>query len=243
MRPLTRALLFIILCYVIALNSIIINMLFRRYGHLMTWQRTYTFHSTTSELNVSASNSVSLPAKRHEPVCMRHHQLVVIVTQSRNSMSNDITKQVSLLTKLRTMLKDKHYESIHMFLAIDVDTFMPVHRSLCSNIPRCTLMLTMQNEVGEIFDQVSKVQPCIADIVLLTDRANIDPTFITRIGHTDETKVTCLLENKQGQPCPDIAYRIPRSFFTVHKTRAVDIMSTAAIEGVAAPPYAAFTLV
>lgn len=240
MRPLTRALLLVILCYVFVLNSIVVNMLYKRFGYLVhlkaiTMPKTQTAHANgTTDVPI-------LHAPEPEPVCQRQMQLVIIVTQSRNTLSNDISKQVSLLTRLRTMLQDKHYNHIHMFLAVDVQTFMPVHRSLCSNIPRCSLLLTMHNEIAEVFDHIAKARPCINDIVLLTDKANVDSTFLLRVGHTDGSQVTCLMEAKPGEPCPDIAYRIPRFFFTSHRARSVDILSTATIEGVAAPPYAVLT--
>lgn len=238
MRPLTGALLFIILSYVVVLNGILVNMVYKKYAYLIKPS------IITESPNIpNTTVKTKLLEKHTESPCTRAQQLVVLVTQSRNALSNDISKQVTLLTKLRTMLRDKHYEHIHMYLAVDVNTFMPVHRSLCSNIPRCTLLLTAQNEIPEIFEHITKIKPCIADIVMLTDKSTVDPTFLTRVTHTDSTRVTCLLQSNQGQPCPDIAYRIPRSFFTTHRTRAVDIMSTATIEGVAAPPFSAISII
>lgn len=241
MRPLTSALLFIVSCYVIALNSIIFNVLYRKYGHYVLWKPNTKVPQHVVEVHNDSETEYKMFS--HEAVCTRSLQMVVLVTQSRNTLSNDITKQVALLTRLRTMLRDKHYENIHMFLAVDVNTFMPVHRSLCGNIPRCSLLLTVENNVAEIFEQVSKARPCINDIILITDRANIDPTFLSRVSHTDSSRVTCLLQSEDGQPCPDIAYRIPRAFFSRHRTREIDITSTAVIEGISAPSHAVMSII
>ena len=237
------------MCYVVVLNSIIINMLYKRYRHLLVLKSSnpVPLQETSSEVHDMARNSSSMiPALEaqsthiwHGTACERTMQLVVKITQTRNSLSNDITKQVSILTRLRGILKDKTLEHVNMFLAVDVNTFMPVHRTLCGNIPRCGLMITHANENAEIFQQMANEKPCVKDFVLIDDRADVDPSLFARLQHTSSERVTCLVNAPVDQPCPRVAFRIPRAFFAIHNTREVEIMSTAAIEGLVAPPYPA----
>lgn len=262
MRLLTTTALVIIVCYVFVLNSILVNLLYTKYLSFFhmnlselssmpleskLWRRGKAFPLFNTSLQKPVLQMSQMSANDHTMTdhdsnsgskCTLSMQLVIMVSNLEHKHSNDITKQITLLTKMRGLLKEDRNSNIHMYLAVDVNSFMPVHRSLCVNIPRCSLMVTESNSVAQIFQHVSRIKPCIHDIVLINDDVGIDSTFFMRLARTDENKVTCLQTSAMTDTCPAIAYRIPRLFFTRHQTQDVDIMSTAAITGMIAPSIA-----
>lgn len=237
MRSATGLLLFVLICYIAVLNYSIATLLYKRFFTqyvekypALAWARARPARSHPREPSWATLHEI---ARNTTPPCESNLHVAIVVTASSQKTSNDMSLQTALATRLRSLTRG---EDAHIWIVAGIETFHPVHRTLCKSFPACRLLVTPSTQQHEVFAALAAARPCMASVVVLEDTVRVDSSFLQRVRATDPARVTCLAVGGTPASCPALAFRLPRAFLTAHHARTIDILPTAHLMELAAPP-------
>ena len=95
---------------------------------------------------------------------------------------------------------------------------------------------TVHNIAGALLN----VSPCLDDIVLLHSNLALPPLFVRQLQRmTRPGRVTCLAADQHApalyEPCPQLAFRLPRAFLLSSRQNSGDVAALAAQQGLLGP--------
>lgn len=239
MRPATGLLMFVLVCYIAVLNYSIVTLLYKRYftKYMQTYPPFTWVHPRSTAVASKAPSWAQLHrvAANTSTPCESRLHVAIVVTEGSQKDSNDMSTQTTLMTRLRSLTRG---QDVHVWMVAGIETFHPVHRTLCRSFRACRLLVTPTTLPHDVFAALAAARPCMASVVVLEDNVRVDSAFMQRLRATDPTRVTCIAIGGSATGCPALAYHLPRAFITAHHTRTVDILPTAHLMALAAPPAA-----
>ena len=239
--PIPRAshvLVLVLMVYVTVLNSAIVNILYRTYV-LPAIKARDSRQARESMARGFANHPPQTPAAAMpapESACSSNLAVAVYVGLAAKSANSNDVPHTSLLVRMRSA---RVPPNTRFFVIMSPESFQPLHRATCQQLPRCEILLASKSTQSAAFRALADAKPCMDSVILVEDTVRIDASFLRRAETADPTRVTCLAAGATPSSCPRLAYRLPRSFFSAHSTRDVDVLPTAHLMGVAGPPVPA----
>ena len=214
--------LLILLTYVAVLNAVIVRMLYQRYL------------APRAPLPPPPTNATRLQLRARERACDGRLTLAILLAPGGPTRDNDVGALSRLLARARTVAQDAR---ARILLLETADSFTTMHRAWCRGVPACALVFIPDpSRPGAVFRALLGVEPCFEDVALIESAARPTAAFLPLLRATRRDRVTCLAAGAEGGHCPLLAFRLPRPFIRAHAAHAIDILPTAQLEGLAAPP-------
>lgn len=134
-------------------------------------------------------------------------------------------------------------QSVGVYMLAGMDTFQTYHRSWCSGVPACKLVIARSLVPTDIFRAMLEAAPCVESIVFIEEDLMVDAFMLARLGETRADKVTCLSSSRRelwaagrhgaGEAsCVAFAYRVPWFFLHSQPATQLDLEQTAVRMGV-----------